>query len=45
MRRRDFIAGLGSATVWPAVVRGQQPALPGIEFVSLGTAADAFGKI
>jgi ABC-type uncharacterized transport system substrate-binding protein len=24
MRRRDFIAGLGSAAAWPAVARGQQ---------------------
>jgi putative ABC transport system substrate-binding protein len=25
MRRRDFIAGLGSAAVWPVVARAQQP--------------------
>jgi putative tryptophan/tyrosine transport system substrate-binding protein len=25
MRRREFIAGLGSATVWPLVARAQQP--------------------
>jgi len=25
MRRREFIAGLGSAAVWPASVRAQQP--------------------
>jgi putative ABC transport system substrate-binding protein len=28
MRRREFIAGLGSAAVWPAVARAQQPAIP-----------------
>ena len=26
MQRREFIAGLGSAAVWPAVARAQQPA-------------------
>jgi hypothetical protein len=25
MKRRTFIAGLGSATVWPVVARAQQP--------------------
>jgi putative ABC transport system substrate-binding protein len=25
MKRRTFIAGLGSATVWPMVARAQQP--------------------
>ena len=37
MKRRDFIAGLGSTAVWPAVARGQQAAAPAIGF--LGTSS------
>ena len=28
IRRREFIAGLGSAAAWPVVARAQQPVVP-----------------
>ena len=38
IKRRDFIAGLGSAAAWPVVARGQ-PSMPVIGFLSAADAA------
>jgi putative ABC transport system substrate-binding protein len=38
IRRREFIAGLGSTAAWPVMARAQQPPLPVIGFVDAGSA-------
>src|SRR5258707_3983214 len=41
MRRREFIAALGSAAVWPFATRAQQVSVPVVGFVRSTSAADS----
>jgi putative ABC transport system substrate-binding protein len=40
VRRRTFIAGLGSTAAWPVLARAQQPTVPVIGFLSSVSADD-----
>lgn len=45
MRRREFIAGVGSALAWPSAIKAQQPTIPTVGYLFFGIAGKSVFRV